>query len=120
MYVLKDFYEIAKWLPRRSTGDCVQFFYAHKKKDLFGSIRRKHQLKKRRLQSESNREALTTYPLSYRKRQQNEQKRQHDLKTWILEKIKFDAIPFSEAQLLEAVHQKGYLVSAFFGILHDV
>lgn len=46
----KDFRAIASFLPGRSTGQCVTFFYLQQKKDAFDRVRRKQQLKKRRQQ----------------------------------------------------------------------
>eukprot|EP00884_Botryococcus_braunii_P008183 jgi/Botrbrau1/17366/Bobra.0015s0106.1 len=55
----KDFRKIASYLPHRTTGDCVAFYYKVQKLDDFAAVRRKQQLKKRRQQSEINRS--TTY-----------------------------------------------------------
>lgn len=55
----QDFRKIATFLPNRDTGDCVMHFYRVQKLDEFASVRRKQQLKKRRQQSEFNRQ--TTY-----------------------------------------------------------
>ncbi|MEW5314677.1 MAG: hypothetical protein WDW38_006152 [Sanguina aurantia] len=46
----KDFRAIASFLPGRSAGQCVAFFYLQQKKDSFDRVRRKQQLKKRRQQ----------------------------------------------------------------------
>ncbi|KAK9808544.1 hypothetical protein WJX73_006877 [Symbiochloris irregularis] len=51
----KDFHKISACLDRRSTRDCVSFYYRIQKQDEFAVVRRKIQLKKRRLQSEYNR-----------------------------------------------------------------
>ena len=48
----KDFRKIATFLPGRSPGDCVAFFYKNQKLDDFSTVRRKQQLKKRRLQAD--------------------------------------------------------------------
>jgi hypothetical protein len=47
----KDFRAIAAALPGRTTGDCVDFFYKHQKLDEFANVRRKQQLKKRKVGS---------------------------------------------------------------------
>lgn len=39
----------------RTTGDCVVHYYRMQKLDEFAAVRRKMQLKKRRMQSENNR-----------------------------------------------------------------
>lgn len=46
----KDFRKISTYLQGRSPGDCVAFFYKNQKLDDFSTVRRKQQLKKRRLQ----------------------------------------------------------------------
>lgn len=46
----QDFRKISTYLPGRSPGDCVAFFYKNQKLDDFSTVRRKQQLKKRRLQ----------------------------------------------------------------------
>ena len=55
----QDFYKISHALKelgvKRSTGQCVAFFYRTQKLDEFANVRRKQQLKKRRLQSDLNR-----------------------------------------------------------------
>ena len=51
----QDFRQIASFLDHRSTQDCVQFYYKTQKLDEFAAVRRKQQLKKRRLQSDINR-----------------------------------------------------------------
>ncbi|KAK9815578.1 hypothetical protein WJX72_006161 [[Myrmecia] bisecta] len=51
----KDFRKIADGLPHRSVGDCIVLYYKIQKLDEFAAVRRKQQLKKRRLQSEVNR-----------------------------------------------------------------
>ncbi|KAK9819027.1 hypothetical protein WJX74_007162 [Apatococcus lobatus] len=55
----KDFFRISHALKElgieRSTGECVAFFYRTQKLDEFANVRRKQQLKKRRLQSDLNR-----------------------------------------------------------------
>ncbi|GIL77746.1 hypothetical protein Vretifemale_7240, partial [Volvox reticuliferus] len=48
----KDFRKISTYLPGRSPGDCVAFFYKNQKLDDFSTVRRKQQLKKRRLQAD--------------------------------------------------------------------
>ncbi|MEW5297325.1 MAG: hypothetical protein WDW36_000541 [Sanguina aurantia] len=48
----KDFRAIASFLPGRSAGQCVAFFYLQQKKDSFDRVRRKQQLKKRRQQAD--------------------------------------------------------------------
>lgn len=57
--MLQDFYKISHALKglgvQRSTGECVAFFYRTQKLDEFANVRRKQQLKKRRLQSDMNR-----------------------------------------------------------------
>ncbi len=45
----KDFRRIALQLPGRTSGDCVAFFYKHQKLDEFANVRRKQQLKKRKV-----------------------------------------------------------------------
>ena len=52
---VQDFRTIASYLDHRSTADCVQFYYKTQKLDEFANVRRKQQLKKRRLQSDANR-----------------------------------------------------------------
>ena len=52
----KDFRKISAFLPGKSTGDCVGFFYKHQKLDEFAVVRRKQQLKKRRLQADARRQ----------------------------------------------------------------
>lgn len=52
---LQEFHRIAAHLDRRSTADCVTFYYRIQKEDEFAVVRRKMQLKKRRQQSEYNR-----------------------------------------------------------------
>ena len=49
----KDFRRIATFLPGRSAGECVAFFYKHQKTDEFAAVRRKQQLKKRRLHADA-------------------------------------------------------------------
>ena len=51
----QDFRRIAQFLDGRTTGDCVVFYYRTQKLDEFAAVRRKMQLKKRRMQSENNR-----------------------------------------------------------------
>ena len=51
----KDFTAIAASLPGRDYAACVAFYYRHQKGDAFAVVRRKQQLKKRRLQTEVNR-----------------------------------------------------------------
>ena len=51
----QDFRRIAQFLDGRSTGDCVVYYYRTQKLDEFAAVRRKMQLKKRRMQSENNR-----------------------------------------------------------------
>ena len=52
---LQDFRRIAQFLDGRTTGDCVVHYYRTQKLDEFAAVRRKMQLKKRRMQSENNR-----------------------------------------------------------------
>ena len=52
---LQDFRRIAQFLDGRTTGDCVVYYYRTQKLDEFAAVRRKMQLKKRRMQSENNR-----------------------------------------------------------------
>lgn len=47
---MQDFVRIAAHLDRRTPGDCVQFYYRTQKLDEFAAVRRKLQLKKRRMQ----------------------------------------------------------------------
>ena len=58
-WCFQDFYKISHALKElgveRSTGQCVAFFYRTQKLDEFANVRRKQQLKKRRLQSDLNR-----------------------------------------------------------------
>lgn len=51
----QDFRRIAQFLDGRTTGDCVVYYYRTQKLDEFAAVRRKMQLKKRRMQSENNR-----------------------------------------------------------------
>lgn len=51
----QDFRRIASFLPDRTTADCVQFYYKFQKGDEFSLVRRKQQLKKRRLHSDMKR-----------------------------------------------------------------
>lgn len=51
----QDFRKIATFLPDRTTADCVQFYYKFQKCDEFALVRRKQQLKKRRLHSDMKR-----------------------------------------------------------------
>lgn len=46
----QDFARIAAHLDRRTPGDCVQFYYRTQKLDEFAALRRKLQLRKRRMQ----------------------------------------------------------------------
>ena len=108
----QDFYQIAKGLPYRSTGECVEFFYANKKSDIFISIRRKHQLKKRRLQSESNREACGLRMWSTMKsdtsiRHMSEMQRTAELQSWVLTRLDDSAEHFTDTELKEAVEKFG-------------
>jgi hypothetical protein len=48
---VQDFVRIAAHLDRRSPGDCVQFYYRSQKLDAFAAVRRKLQLRKRRMQA---------------------------------------------------------------------
>lgn len=52
---MQDFRRIAQFLDGRTTGDCVVHYYRTQKLDEFAAVRRKMQLKKRRMQSENNR-----------------------------------------------------------------
>ena len=45
--------KISQFLERRTPGDCVQFYYRTQKLDEFAAVRRKMQLKKRRMQVRS-------------------------------------------------------------------
>lgn len=108
----KDFHQIAKFLPHRTTGDCVQFFYTNKKLDEFGNVRRKQQLKKRRLQSESNKEAysqIMTFRMLSNKPQQllTEQQKKRELRSWILNRIEKQEVGFTDQDLVNAVRQHG-------------
>lgn len=49
----KDFRKIASFLPGRTSQDCVMFYYRNQKSEEFAHVRRKQQLKKRRLYSEA-------------------------------------------------------------------
>lgn len=49
----KDFRKIASFLPGRTSQDCVRFYYQNQKSEEFAHVRRKQQLKKRRLYSEA-------------------------------------------------------------------
>ena len=49
---LQDFRKISSHLRDRSVGDCVRFYYRNQKLDEFAALRRKQQLKKRRLQTQ--------------------------------------------------------------------
>lgn len=49
----KDFRKIASFLPGRTSQDCVKFYYQNQKSEEFAHVRRKQQLKKRRLYSEA-------------------------------------------------------------------
>ena len=51
MQPVQDFVRIAAHLDRRSPGDCVQFYYRSQKLDAFAAVRRKLQLRKRRMQA---------------------------------------------------------------------
>ena len=53
---LQDFHAISSFLEHRTTEDCVQFYYKIQKSDDFAIVRRKQQLKKRRAQSENNKQ----------------------------------------------------------------
>ena len=55
IHALQDFRRIAQFLDGRTTGDCVVHYYRTQKLDEFAAVRRKMQLKKRRMQSENNR-----------------------------------------------------------------
>ena len=55
----KDFTKIASFLEHRTTADCLVFYYKNQKSEEFAAIRRKHQMKKRRLYSEAKRMAIT-------------------------------------------------------------
>lgn len=48
---MQDFRKIATHLRGRSTGDCIKYYYRNQKLDEFAAVRRKQQLKKRRMQS---------------------------------------------------------------------
>jgi hypothetical protein len=48
---MQDFVRIAAHLDRRTPGDCVQFYYRSQKLDAFAAVRRKLQLRKRRMQA---------------------------------------------------------------------
>ena len=108
----QDFYQISKGLPYRSTGECVEFFYANKKSDIFIPIRRKHQLKKRRLQSESNRETCGLRMWSVLKsdsliRDMSEMQRTSELQSWVLARLDDSAERFTDTELKEAVEKFG-------------
>ncbi|KXZ52260.1 hypothetical protein GPECTOR_10g891 [Gonium pectorale] len=65
----KDFRKISTYLPGRSPGDCVAFFYKNQKLDEFGTVRRKQQLKKRRLQADMRKQQpLLVAPMLARQR----------------------------------------------------
>lgn len=53
---MQDFHAISSFLEHRTTEDCVQFYYKIQKSDDFATVRRKQQLKKRRAQSENNKQ----------------------------------------------------------------
>jgi len=55
----KDFTKIASFLEHRSTADCLVFYYKNQKSEEFAAIRRKHQMKKRRLYTEAKKMAIT-------------------------------------------------------------
>ena len=55
---MQDFGKLATFLPRRSTRDCIAFYYRTQKEDEWSGVKRKLKLKKRRLQSEYNRTYL--------------------------------------------------------------
>ena len=55
----KDFGKIASFLEHRSVGDCIVYYYKNQKSEDFSSIRRKHQLKKRRLYSEAKKMSVS-------------------------------------------------------------
>lgn len=69
----KDFATIASYLPHRSVADCVVFFYKNQKLDEFANVRRKQQLKKRRLQAQTKTGLLGSM---YRQQQQLAQQQQ--------------------------------------------
>ena len=48
----KDFNKIATYLKHRTVGDCVKFFYLNQKGEVFSTVMRKYQMKKRRLIAE--------------------------------------------------------------------
>lgn len=50
----QDFHKISTFLTHRSPTDCIRFYYKHQKLDEFAAVRRKQQLKKRRLQTDLN------------------------------------------------------------------
>ena len=56
--LVQDFGKLATFLPRRSTRDCIAFYYRTQKEDEWSGVKRKLKLKKRRLQSEYNRTYL--------------------------------------------------------------
>ena len=56
---MQDFAKLATFLPRRSTRDCIAFYYRTQKEDDWALVKRKLKLKKRRLQSEQNRTYLS-------------------------------------------------------------
>ncbi|GAX73612.1 hypothetical protein CEUSTIGMA_g1063.t1 [Chlamydomonas eustigma] len=65
----KDFGRIASYLPNRSAGDCVAFFYKHQKLEEFAAVRRKQQLKKRRVQADARKQQyapLVVAPIAQR------------------------------------------------------
>eukprot|EP00210_Caulerpa_lentillifera_P004129 g3937.t1 len=120
----KDFYKIAQFLPYRTTGDCVEFFYSNKKLDEFGNVRRKQQLKKRRLQSESNKEAYSQLmtlggmltskkpppPPSHHHHHRllTEQQKKRELRSWLLDRIeKQEQLELTDEQLISAVRKFG-------------
>lgn len=55
----QDFRKIATHLRGRTTGDCIKYYYRNQKADEFAAVRRKQQLKKRRmLNSEKGRQYM--------------------------------------------------------------
>ena len=58
---LQDFRKIAQSLPHRSTAEVVRHYYKVQKLDEFALVRRKQQLKKRRIKTEENKDRNTTF-----------------------------------------------------------
>jgi hypothetical protein len=71
----KDFTKIASFLEHRSVSDCLVFYYKNQKSEEFSSIRRKHQMKKRRLYSEAKRMEISSTPSGIRRTEEKEDSR---------------------------------------------